>query len=180
VPRPSPSDAEERQSEAPKNAAPGVGRGASNPQTLSSDTSTAPARKITSHSTGVRRKSSAAIKLVAEAIVEGSDNLVARLKEINETSKDMRKEEIAKELRIHDENLRYKQEKDKVLLENSRLALLNQTAVVAAMTSLAEAIRTVRAPQDCGTGSSTQQPTVAPTTSTGPNDTVVDGKRSPP
>jgi hypothetical protein len=37
----------------------------------------------------------------------------------------MRKEEIAIELRIHEENLYYKQDNDKVLLENSRLALLN-------------------------------------------------------
>jgi hypothetical protein len=61
---------------------PGKGGGKSNPQTLSSDTSATPAQKTTSHSTGVRRKNSAAIKLVAEAIVEGSDKLVAGLKEI--------------------------------------------------------------------------------------------------
>ena len=40
----------------------------------------------------------AIIKLVENAIVEGSDKLVVGLKEIDETSKDMRKEEITMEL----------------------------------------------------------------------------------
>jgi hypothetical protein len=152
---------------------------AEDPQTLSSDTSATAGRRNTSHSTGVRRKNSAAIKLVAEATVEGSDKLVASLKEINETSEDMRKEEMVMELRIHEENLRYKQEKDKVLLENSKLALLNQTAVIAAMASMAEAIRGIRAPRDCGTGSIDDQPNPVSTDGCGPKDSGVDGGRSP-
>jgi hypothetical protein len=61
----------------------------------------------------VRRKSSTAIRLVAEATMEGSDKLVAGLKEINDTTKELKKEQIALEVRIHEENLRYKQQKDK-------------------------------------------------------------------
>lgn len=88
--------------------------------------------------------------------MEGTDKLVAGLKEINDTSKELKKEEIALGIRIHEDNLRYKQEKEKLHLENSRIALQNQSAVVAAMTSLADAIRTVRAPpvSTAGTGPS--------------------------
>lgn len=54
---------------------------------------------------------------------EGTYKLIAVLKEINDTLKELRKEQLALEMRIHEENLRYKQEKDKLLFENSRLAL---------------------------------------------------------
>ena len=86
------------------------------------------------------------MKLVAEATLEGSQRLVAGLKDINDTAKELRKEEMALEMKRHEENLRYNQEKDKVLLQNSQMALMNQSAVVAAMASLADAIRSVRAP----------------------------------
>lgn len=92
------------------------------------------------------RKNSSAVKLVADATLEGSERLVAGLKDINDATKELKKEEMALEMRKHEENLRYNQEKDKVLLENSKLALLNQTAVVAAMMSLADAIRSMHAP----------------------------------
>ena len=90
--------------------------------------------------------------------MEGSDKLVAGLKEINETSKELKREEIALGMRIHDENLRYKQEKDKMQIENARIALLNQTAVVAAMTSLADAIQSVRTPPTSSVGTSAPNP----------------------
>jgi hypothetical protein len=117
-----------------------------NPQTLSSDTSAVPRRRSSSHSTGVRRKSSSSIKLVADATLEGNEKLVAGLKDINETAKELKHEELALEMKIHEENLRYNKEKDMMLLENSKLALMNQAAVVAVMTSLADAIRSDRAP----------------------------------
>jgi 3-dehydroquinate dehydratase len=72
--------------------------------------------------------------------------LVVGMKDINDTARELKKEELALEMTIHQENLRYNQEKDKVLLENLKLALMNQSAVVAAMTSLADAIRSVRTP----------------------------------
>jgi hypothetical protein len=118
----------------------------SEPQTLSSDTSAAAPRRQASHSTGVRKKSSAAMKLIADATFEGSEKLVAGLKDINDTAKELKREQLALDTRIHEENLWYQKEKDKLLLENSKLSLLNQTAVVAAMTSLADVIRIARNP----------------------------------
>jgi hypothetical protein len=44
------------------------------------------------------------IKMVADAILEGSDRLVAGLKEINDTAKDMRKQELDLDMRILEEN----------------------------------------------------------------------------
>jgi hypothetical protein len=52
----------------------------------------------------------------------------------------MKVQEIELELRMHSENMAYKQDKDIRVLENARLALLNQGAVVAAMSALADAI----------------------------------------
>jgi hypothetical protein len=43
--------------------------------------------------------------------------------------------------------MRYKQEKDNRILDNARLALLNQGAIVVAMSALANAIRVPQAPQ---------------------------------
>ena len=85
-----------------------VGGCHSQPQTISSDTAKAPARRGTTHSIGVKQKSSIAFKLVTEATMEGSDKLDAGLKEINDTSKELKKEEIALGMRIHEDNLRYK------------------------------------------------------------------------
>jgi hypothetical protein len=99
------------------------------------------------------------MRVVADATLEGSEKLVAWLKEINDTSKELKKEELALEIRIHEENLRYKQEKDKVLLENSKLALLNQSAVVATMASLVDTIRSVKAPTGCTIGSNAEDGT---------------------
>jgi hypothetical protein len=72
---------------------------------------------------------------VADTTLEGNKKLVVGLKDINDTAKELKKEELALEMKIHQENLRYNQEKDKMLLENAKLTLLNQSAVVAAMTS---------------------------------------------
>jgi hypothetical protein len=66
----------------------------SDPHLLSSDTSAARTKRGTSGSTGVRRKSSAAIKLVADATLEGSEKLLAGLKEINDTTKELKTQEM--------------------------------------------------------------------------------------
>jgi hypothetical protein len=99
---------------------------------------------------------------VADTTLEGNKKLVVGLKDINDTAKELKKEELALEMKIHQENLRYNQEKDKMLLENAKLTLLNQSAVVAAMTSLADAIRIVRAPTVC-TGTILADPTTTTT-----------------
>jgi hypothetical protein len=49
------------------------------------------------------------MRLFADATVECSNKLVAGLKEINDTTKQMKTEEMELELRIHEETMRYKQ-----------------------------------------------------------------------
>lgn len=88
---------------------------------------------------------------MTDATLEGSEKLVARLKKINNTAKELKKEQLALDIRIHEDNLRYKQEKNKMKFENSRLALQNQSAVVVAMASMAEAIRSAQAPATSNT-----------------------------
>jgi hypothetical protein len=123
----------------------------------SSETSAGRTRKPTSGSTGVRRKTNTAIKLVADATLEGSERLLAGLKAINESAKDMKRQEMDMELHIHDDNLRYKLEKDERMMENARLALLNQGAVVAAISNLADAIRGTGLPAAATAAASTDE-----------------------
>jgi hypothetical protein len=103
-------------------------------------------KKNNSGSTGIRRKTYNAIKLVADATMEGSERLLAGIKEINDTEKQMKTKEIEMEMRIHQEEMQYGQIKDEKILENARLSLQNQGAVVAAMASLADATRGSKAP----------------------------------
>lgn len=84
---------------------------------------------------------------MANATVEGSDRLVAVFKEINDITKDLKKQEMHLELCIYKETMCYKQENDKCLLESAKLVLLNQGIVVTAMLSLVDAIRSSRVPQ---------------------------------
>ena len=95
----------------------------------------------TSSTRGKRKKNSATFKMVVDAILERSDRLVAGLKEIDDTTKDMRKHELDLDMKIHEEIMLYKLERDKQVLENARLALQNQGAVVAAISNLADTIR---------------------------------------
>jgi hypothetical protein len=44
------------------------------------------------------------------------------------------------ELRMHLEHMEYNKKKNSMIMENARLALLNQGAVIAAMFALADAI----------------------------------------
>jgi hypothetical protein len=70
----------------------GVGRWHSEPYVISSSETFAPPPKkvTTSGSTGVCRKNHEGIGMVADATLEGSDQLVAGLKEINNTVKEMK------------------------------------------------------------------------------------------
>jgi hypothetical protein len=77
-------------------------------QLVSSDTSAGRRRRNTSGSTGIRRKSHGAIKLIADATLEGSKQLLAGLKEINETAKQMKTQEMEMEMRMHQEELEYR------------------------------------------------------------------------
>jgi hypothetical protein len=89
----------------------------------------------------VRRKNHGGIKLVVDATLEGSERLLAGLKEINETAKVLKRQEMEMGLRIYQDEMNYKHDKDEKVLENARLFVLNQSAVVAAMASLADATR---------------------------------------
>ena len=46
--------------------------------------------------------------MVADATLEGSDRLVAGLKEINSTAKEMKVQEMELELQMYYENMKYK------------------------------------------------------------------------
>jgi hypothetical protein len=69
-----------------------VSRQHSEPYVISSSEISAPPLKrvTTSGSTGVRRKNHGGIRMVADATLEGNDRLVAGLKEINNTAKEMK------------------------------------------------------------------------------------------
>jgi hypothetical protein len=84
--------------------------------------------------------------MVANATLEGSERLLEGLKEINETAKVLKTQEMEMGLRMHQDEMNYRQGKDEKQLQNARLALQNQSAVVAAMANLADAIRGVRGP----------------------------------
>lgn len=69
----------------------------------------------------------------------------------------MKREEMDLDLRIHNDNMHYKFQRDQKVLETARLALLNQGVVVAAMASLANAIRRTRPPPTSAPISSTPE-----------------------
>jgi hypothetical protein len=83
---------------------------------------------------------------VADATLERSESLFARLKEINNTAKVLKTQEMELELHMHQEEMLYEHGNDEKLLENAQLSLLNQGVVVAAMASFADAIRDVQGP----------------------------------
>jgi hypothetical protein len=73
-----------------------IGGRPSQPHLISSSETSAPPghRTPTSGNIGVKRKTHGGIKLVADATLEGSDHLVAGLKEINDIVKDMKLQEM--------------------------------------------------------------------------------------
>ena len=90
-----------------------IGGHPNDPHVLSSsDTSIARSRKPTIGSTGVRRKKNVAIQLVAEATLQGSEKLVAGLKDMNDSAQSLHQKMLDMEMRMHEENMRYKQDKD--------------------------------------------------------------------
>jgi hypothetical protein len=87
---------------------PGAGARQSQPHVVSSDTSSGINKKQSSGSTSVRRKNQGAIKLVADAILEGNERLLAGLKEMNDTAKQLKTREMEMERRMHDEEMQYR------------------------------------------------------------------------
>jgi hypothetical protein len=88
----------------------------------------------------VRRKSSSAHKVMAEATTKGSKKLVSALTDISNTNKEMECRKIALQKEIHATNLEYKRERDRTAVENTKISLLYQSAVVTAISKLAEAL----------------------------------------
>lgn len=121
---------------------PGMEGHASDPViVLSSDASTVRPRKPTAGSTGVRRKKMPGIQSLAEATLQGSERLVTSLKEINDNSNSLQERLLEMELKIHEENMKYKHEKDLRGQEVARLSLIYQNTMASAMVTLAESLK---------------------------------------
>jgi hypothetical protein len=84
---------------------------------------------------------------MAEATAERSEKLVNALKEITVTNKEMESRKMDLHMEIHSANLDYKHERDQAAAENSRISILHQSAVVQAISSLAEALARQNPPQ---------------------------------
>ena len=77
---------------------------------------------------------------MAKATAEGSEKLINALKEITIINKEMESRKIDLHIEIHSSNLDYKWKRDRAAIENSRISLLHQSAVVQAISSLVEAL----------------------------------------
>ena len=77
---------------------------------------------------------------MADATTEGSEKLVAALTNISNSNTEMESRKIDLQKEIHAANLDYKRERDRTTAENTRISLLNQSAVVTAISNLAEAL----------------------------------------
>ena len=85
---------------------------------------------------------------MVEATAEGSEKLVNALKEITVTNKEVESRKMDLHMEIHSANLDYKRERDRAVAENSRVSLLHQSAVVQAISSLAEALARLNPPPE--------------------------------
>jgi hypothetical protein len=116
----------------------------SNPVNLSSSTASGARnvmrRAITRPNTGVRKRTSSAHKVRADATMEGSEKLVTALTDISNSKKEMESRKIDLQKEIHAVNLDYKRERDRTVAENTRISLLHQSVVVTAISNLAEAL----------------------------------------
>ena len=84
---------------------------------------------------------------MAEATAKGSKKLVNTLKEITVTNKEVESRKMDLYMEIHLANLDYKHERDWAIAENSRISLLHLSAVVQAISSLAEALARLNLPR---------------------------------
>jgi hypothetical protein len=95
---------------------------------------------------------------MAEVTTEGSEKLVIALREITTTSreitttsKEMEMRKLDLQVELHAANLEYKRERDRTAVENARLSLFHQSAVVQAISSLAEALGQINQPRSLET-----------------------------
>ena len=73
----------------------------------------------------------------ADVTLESREKLVQSLKAMNKTNKEMEQSRISFQMQMHEENLDFKHSKDKTKQEFQRLALLNQSMMVQAISNLA-------------------------------------------
>ncbi|KAG0567755.1 hypothetical protein KC19_7G157900 [Ceratodon purpureus] len=114
----------------------------------SSATSTAGAElRKSMGNTGVRKKRSIDTTSIADGVMESAEKMVKVLGEINETQRTTEKAKLETHAKHFMESLEYKRERDRMLMENARIAqeqarlgLMNQQMVVHALASLASAI----------------------------------------
>jgi hypothetical protein len=96
---------------------------------------------------GVQKKHNSAHQVMAEATMEESKKLVTALKEISDTNKEVERKTIDLQIETHSTNLDYKRERFMASVENTRISLLYQLAVVQAISSLAKALACLNQPQ---------------------------------
>lgn len=90
--------------------------------------------------TGQRRNGHTRHKLMADVTAEAGEKMVKTLQDMTHANKEMEGMRLEMASKMHAEQMEYKRDKDRLELENMRLALLNQGLVVNAISSLAEAI----------------------------------------
>ena len=90
--------------------------------------------------TGQRRNVQKGHKLMADVTAEAGEKMVRTLQEMTDANKEMEQRRQDMQRIMHDEQMEYKRERDRLEMENIRLTLLNQGMVVHAISSLAEAI----------------------------------------
>ena len=125
--------------------------GRTNPVNLSSST-TSIARNVLRQAinhpnTGVRKRTSNAHQVMAEATAKGSDKLVNALKKITITNKEVESMKMDLHMEIYSANLDNKCKWDQAVVENSRISLLHQSTVVQAISSLIEALARLNPPR---------------------------------
>ncbi|KAG0596041.1 hypothetical protein M758_UG219000 [Ceratodon purpureus] len=103
--------------------------------------------------TGVRKKRNIDSLSIADGVMESAEKMVKVLGEINETQRTTEKAKLETHAKHFMESLEYKRERDRMLMENARIAqeqarlgLMNQQMVVHALASLASAIGRTVAP----------------------------------
>ncbi|KAG0627716.1 hypothetical protein M758_2G222900 [Ceratodon purpureus] len=113
----------------------------------STATSAAAQLRKTIGSTGHKKRRSSEVSGIAEGVSKSAEKMVRVLGEINETQKETEKEKLQVHTKLFEQGLEYKRERDRLNLENTRIAqehqkmtLMNQQMVVQAIANLASAL----------------------------------------
>lgn len=103
--------------------------------------------------TGHRKRGRHDTSGIAEGVTLSAEKMVKALGDINDTTKATEREKLQVQTKLFEQNLDYKKERDRLQLENARIAqehtrlsLMNQQMVVQAIANLASAISRSVAP----------------------------------